>query len=70
MLCITCETRQAVDEITERALAAGSREEGEPDDYGFMYGRNFEDPDGHIWAPMYMDAAAAAEAMCKQAEPA
>jgi uncharacterized protein len=26
---------------------------------GFMYGRSFEDPDGHIWEVMWMDPAAA-----------
>ena len=26
-----------------------------------MYGRSFEDPDGHIWEVMWMDAAAAAQ---------
>jgi predicted lactoylglutathione lyase len=35
-----------------------------------MYGRSFEDLDGHIWEPMFMDVAAAAEAMGKQSEPA
>ena len=57
MLCISEDSRAAVDAITEKALAAGGREEGDPDDYGFMYGRNFTDPDGHIWAPMWMDMA-------------
>jgi predicted lactoylglutathione lyase len=57
MLCISEESRAAVDAITEKALAAGGRETGDPDDYGFMYGRNFEDLDGHIWAPMWMDMA-------------
>jgi len=57
MLCISEDSRAAVDAITEKALAAGGKETGEPDDYGFMYGRNFEDLDGHIWAPMWMDMA-------------
>lgn len=63
MLCISEDSRQSVDAITEKALAAGGKETGDPDDYGFMYGRNFEDLDGHIWAPMWMDLAAATEAM-------
>jgi len=57
MLCISEESRAGVDAITEKAIAAGGKEAGEPDDYGFMYGRNFEDLDGHIWAPMWMDLA-------------
>ena len=28
---------------------------------GMMYGRSFEDPDGHHWEPMWMDPSAAAE---------
>jgi predicted lactoylglutathione lyase len=28
-----------------------------------MYGRSFEDPDGHIWEVMWMDVAAAQTAM-------
>jgi predicted lactoylglutathione lyase len=71
LLCVSCENRAAVDEMTEAALAAGGREPREPQDHGFMYGRSFEDPDGHIWEPMFMDMAAAAEAMGQSAkEPA
>jgi predicted lactoylglutathione lyase len=71
LLCVSCENGAAVDEMTEAALAAGGREPREPQDHGFMYGRSFEDPDGHIWEPMFMDMAAAAEAMGQSAkEPA
>ncbi|HEX8401361.1 MAG TPA: VOC family protein [Allosphingosinicella sp.] len=65
LICISCDNRDAVDEITEQALAAGGREAREREDHGFMYGRSFEDPDGHIWEPMYMDMAAAAQAMAQ-----
>ena len=71
LICISAESREAVDDITEKALAAGGREPREPQDYGFMYGRSFEDPDGHIWEPMWMDVAAATAAMAQpQPEPA
>jgi uncharacterized protein len=71
LLCVSCDSRAAVDEITEAALTAGGREPREPQDHGFMYGRSFEDLDGHIWEPMFMDMAAAAEAMGQGAkEPA
>jgi uncharacterized protein len=69
LLCVSCDSRAAVDEITEAALAAGGREPREPQDHGFMYGRSFEDPDGHIWEPMFMDMAAA-EALGQGAEEA
>jgi predicted lactoylglutathione lyase len=63
LICISCASRAEVDEITEQALASGGREPREPQDHGFMYGRSFEDLDGHIWEPMFMDMAAATEAM-------
>ena len=56
LLCISCESPAEVDLITEAAAAAGGKPDvGPKEDLGFMYGRNFEDPDGHIWAPMWMD---------------
>ena len=63
LLCISADGRAGVDEITEHALAAGGREPRAAEDHGFMYGRSFEDPDGHIWEPMWMDLAAAEAAM-------
>ena len=71
LICISADSREAVDEITDKALAAGGREPREKQDYGFMYGRSFEDLDGHIWEPMWMDMAAATQAMAQpQPEPA
>jgi predicted lactoylglutathione lyase len=64
LICISADSREAVDEMTENALAHGGREPREPQDHGFMYGRSFEDPDGHIWEPMFMDMEAAKAAMC------
>jgi predicted lactoylglutathione lyase len=63
LICVSCDGRAAVDEMTDAALASGGREPREPQDHGFMYGRSFEDPDGHIWEPMFMDMQAAAQAM-------
>lgn len=63
LIAISADSREAVDDIADRALAAGGREPRESQDYGFMYSRSFEDPDGHIWEPMWMDLGAASEAM-------
>ena len=68
LICISADSREAVDDITDKALAAGGREPREKQDYGFMYGRSFEDLDGHIWEPMWMDMEAAAAAMAKAPE--
>jgi predicted lactoylglutathione lyase len=59
LLCLSQGSRAEVDSITETALAAGGRETREPQDMGFMYGRAFEDLDGHTFETMFMDMAAA-----------
>ena len=69
LIAISAGNREGVDEITDKALAAGGREAREKQDYGFMYSRSFEDPDGHIWEPMWMDLEAFTAAQA-QAEPA
>jgi predicted lactoylglutathione lyase len=66
LICISADSREAVDEIADKAIAAGGREPRERQDLGFMYGRAFEDLDGHIWEPMWMDMAAALPELEKQ----
>ena len=63
LLCISRDSRDEVDAITDAAIARGGRETREKQDMGFMYGRAFEDLDGHVWEPMFMDMEAAAQAM-------
>lgn len=59
LLCISRADRAAVDAMTEAAAAAGGRADPGPvQDHGFMYARSFEDPDGHVWEPMWMSAEA------------
>jgi len=56
MLALSADSRKAVDKITEAAGANGGRADVNPrQDHGFMYGRSFEDIDGHIWEPMFVD---------------
>jgi predicted lactoylglutathione lyase len=53
-----------VEDLVGRAGDAGGRPDPSPrQDFGFMYGRSFEDLDGHIWELMWMDAEAAKKAM-------
>jgi uncharacterized protein len=61
LLCISCESPEAVDRMVEAAAAAGGKADPGPrqDMAGLAYGRSFEDPDGHHWEPMWMEAAAA-----------
>jgi predicted lactoylglutathione lyase len=61
LICISADNREGVDDMVGKAEAAGGIvDPGPKQDYGFMYGRSFEDPDGHIWEIMWMDVAAAA----------
>jgi len=53
--CLSTDTKQKVDEIVDKAMKAGATEAREPMDHGFMYGRSFDDLDGHIWAIIWMD---------------
>ncbi|AYN39163.1 glyoxalase [Streptomyces dangxiongensis] len=57
MLCLSAESREQVDELVDRAISAGGTASGESQDHGSMYGRAFEDLDGHIWEVMWMDPA-------------
>ncbi|HEX2504952.1 MAG TPA: VOC family protein [Gaiellaceae bacterium] len=58
---LSAESREKVDDLTERALAAGAQPLGEPDDQGFMYMRGFRDLDGHQWSFIHMDLSAIPE---------
>ena len=58
---LSAESREQVDDLTEKALAAGGRSLGEPEDQGYMYMRGFLDPDGHQWSFIHMDMSAIPE---------
>ena len=61
ILALSADSPADVDKMVEAAAAAGGKADPGPkqDMGGMMYGRSFEDPDGHHWEPMWMDAAAA-----------
>lgn len=56
---LSVESREAVDAFLEKALAAGGTEPKDAQDYGFMYSRDFEDPDGNEFSILWMDPKAA-----------
>jgi predicted lactoylglutathione lyase len=63
LFCLSENSQGDVDTTVDKAWAAGGKADPTPkQDYGFMYGRSFEDPDGHIWEVMWMDVAAFAQA--------
>jgi predicted lactoylglutathione lyase len=55
LIALSCDTREAVDALVDRAKAAGGTEARPPKDHGFMYERSFNDLDGHTWEFMWMD---------------
>ncbi|KOY59148.1 MULTISPECIES: VOC family protein [unclassified Streptomyces] len=58
MLALSADSREKVDEVVDAALAAGGTEPRPAQDLGFMYGRAFEDLEGHVWEYVWMDPAA------------
>jgi uncharacterized protein len=58
IVALSAESREEVDRLTERALASGGSPSNETQEEGYMYGRSFQDPDGHLWEVIYMDPAA------------
>lgn len=54
LVCLSSESRTAVDEMVSNAIAAGGNTYNEPQDHGFMYAHGFQDLDGHIWELVYM----------------
>ena len=60
LLALSRDSREDVDAITKAAAAAGGKADVRPpQDLGFMYTRAFQDPDGHVFEPVWMDMAAA-----------
>jgi len=59
LFALARDSREDVDAIVEAAIKAGVKGDIRPkQDMGFMYGRTFEDPDGNVFEPMYMDMSA------------
>jgi predicted lactoylglutathione lyase len=54
-ICISADSKDAVNEMVDKAAAAGATIPGPASDYGFMYQHSFEDLDGHHWEFMWMN---------------
>lgn len=59
MFALSLDSREEVDAIAAKAVAAGGREVHGAEDEGFMYSRAFEDLDGFAFGPLWMDPGAA-----------
>lgn len=56
LVSLSCESRDEVDALVARALAAGGTTYDKPEDLGFMYSHSFVDPDGHGWGVLHLTA--------------
>jgi predicted lactoylglutathione lyase len=56
LLCLSCESREEVEDFVAKAVAAGGSIYDEPKDHGFMYQHSFADPDGHQWELVHMSS--------------
>jgi uncharacterized protein len=54
IIAMSTESREKVDEMMQNVIKAGGKESREPQDHGWMYGRSFQDIDGHLWEIIYM----------------
>ena len=59
LICLSCNSREEVDGLVSKALAAGGTAPNPRQDHGFMYSHGFTDLDGHIWELVWMDPNAA-----------
>ncbi len=58
IVALSAESREKVDQMMNRVLDAGGKESRDPQDHGWMYGRSFQDIDGHLWEIIYMNETA------------
>ncbi len=55
LVALSADSREEVNNMADKAVAAGGTPLRDPEDHGFMYTRSFQDPDGHIWEIFWMD---------------
>jgi uncharacterized protein len=55
IIALSTESREKVDRMMQNVIEAGGTESREPQDHGWMYGRGFQDINGHLWEIIYMD---------------
>jgi predicted lactoylglutathione lyase len=55
IIALSTESREKVDQMINDVIEAGGKESRKPQDHGWMYGRSFQDINGHLWEIIYMD---------------
>ena len=54
LVCLGLDSRDEVDTLVRKAVAAGGSIYNEAQNHGFMYGHGFQDLDGHLWELVYL----------------
>jgi predicted lactoylglutathione lyase len=54
LVALQCASREEVDALVAKAVAAGGKTYRDPQDQDFMYGHGFQDLDGHVWEVFHM----------------
>jgi hypothetical protein len=54
LFCLSCDSRQKVDDLVAKAVAAGGKTFEAAEDHDSMYSHSFIDPDGHGWGLVHM----------------
>ncbi len=57
LTALSVDSKEEVDQMVEKGVAAGGKEPKAAQDLGFMYSRTLEDLDGHTWEFVWMDPA-------------
>lgn len=55
LTCLSADSKEEVDQMVEKAIAAGGKPWKPILEEGPMYGGSFQDPDGHVWEVLYME---------------
>ncbi|MDP9311924.1 MAG: VOC family protein [Chloroflexota bacterium] len=58
LIGLSADSREQIDALVRKAVAAGGSTYNEPQDHAFMYGHGFQDLDGHIWELIFMEPSA------------
>ncbi|MEX2612768.1 MAG: VOC family protein [Gaiellaceae bacterium] len=58
IMALSAESREDVDAFADTALEAGGSPANDPMEMDFMYGRSFQDLDGHLWEIFWMNPSA------------
>ena len=54
IVALSTGSREKVDDTINKAIEAGNKEDRDPREHGWMYGRSFEDIDEHHWEIIYI----------------